>query len=120
MGSGDVVFWHHRVGHSASKNRSSVIRQAVLYDFCHKKLAEEVRLKEGDVPDPKTAPPPDMWRDWSDEIKQTPRKWSLQLAHEQRLIGGLIGGVEVTEENCTRPLEEWSPPHRETYTARSL
>ena len=37
-----VVFWHHRVGHSASKNRSNVIRQAVLYDFRHKKLEEEV------------------------------------------------------------------------------
>jgi hypothetical protein len=51
-------------------------------------------------------------------VKQTPRKWSAQLCKEQRLLGGLIGGVEVTEENCTRPLEEWSPPHAETFTAR--
>ena len=53
-------------------------------------------------------------------MKQTPRKWSLELCKEQRLLGGLIGGVEVTEENCTRPLEDWSPPHAETFTAHLL
>jgi len=51
-------------------------------------------------------------------VKQTPRKWSLQLCKEQRLLGGLIGGVQVTEENCTLPLEEWSPPHAGTLAAR--
>jgi hypothetical protein len=95
-----------------------VIRQAVLYDFRHKALAEEVRLQEGDTPDPKTRPPADMWSDWSDEVKQTPRRGSLQRCKEQRLLGGLVGGVEVTEENCTLPLEDWSPPHAETFTAR--
>ena len=70
--AGDVVFWHHRCGHSASKNRSNVIRQAVLYDFRHKKLSLEERLQEGDVPDPTTAPPANMWLDWSDEVKATP------------------------------------------------
>ena len=115
--AGDVVFWHHRVGHSASKNRSNVIRQAVLYDFRHKNLSLEERLQEGDVPDPTTAPPAYMWRDWSDEVKATPRKWSVELAREQRLIGGLVGGVEVTEENCVLPLEEWSPAHAERAAA---
>lgn len=115
--AGDVIFWHHRTGHCASKNRSNVIRQAVLYDFRHKKLEQEVRLQPGETPDPSTKPPADMWRDWSDEVRQTPRKWSLELCREQRLLGSLIGGVQVTPENCTWPLEEWSPPHAKTFTA---
>ena len=51
--AGDIVFWHHRLGHSAGHNRSRQIRQAVLYDFARKDIGET------DGP-----PPKDMWRDW--------------------------------------------------------
>jgi hypothetical protein len=92
--TGTVVFWHHRCGHSASTNRSDQLRQAVLYDF---------RLQ--DLPEVGVEPPPeDMWRDWSPEVQQAPRQWSLQVAEEQRLVGRLVGGVRVTRENATRPL----------------
>ncbi len=52
--AGDIVFWHHRLAHTAGHNRSQVIRKAVLYDF------RKVDLEE------KTKEPPceDMWRDW--------------------------------------------------------
>ena len=52
--AGDIVFWHHRIGHSAGHNRSGQIRQAVLYDFRRQDL-----LETQDEP-----PPSDMWRDW--------------------------------------------------------
>ncbi|MCB0090781.1 MAG: phytanoyl-CoA dioxygenase family protein, partial [Caldilineaceae bacterium] len=53
--AGDVVFWHHRLGHSAGHNRSRQIRQAVLFDFKKKDLAE---IQE-------STPPEDMWEDWA-------------------------------------------------------
>jgi len=53
--AGDVVFWHHRMGHSAGHNRSRQIRQAVLYDFRKKDLAQMQ-----DQP-----PAKDMWADWA-------------------------------------------------------
>ena len=50
--AGDIVFWHHRMGHSVGHNRSSRLRQAVLYDY------KRADLDEG-------APPgDDMWVDW--------------------------------------------------------
>lgn len=55
--AGDVVFWHHRLGHSAGHNRSRQIRQAVLYDFKKCDLAERQAV----------APPLDMWTDWAIE-----------------------------------------------------
>jgi len=52
--AGDVVLWHHRLGHSAGHNRSRQVRQAVLYDF-----------KRTDLAAVQDEPPPvDMWRDW--------------------------------------------------------
>lgn len=53
--AGDVVFWHHRLGHSAGHNRSANIRQAVLYDFKHKDLDALQELP----------PHEDMWADWA-------------------------------------------------------
>jgi len=53
--AGDVVFWHHRLGHSAGHNRSRQIRQAVLYDFKKYNLEERQAVPT----------PPDMWTDWS-------------------------------------------------------
>lgn len=50
--AGDIVFWHHRIGHSVGHNRSNRIRQAVLYDFKRKNL---------NVDEP---PCENMWRDW--------------------------------------------------------
>ena len=53
--AGDVVFWHHRLGHSAGHNRTGRIRQAVLYDF-----------KRADLEDKLTdAPYENMWQDWA-------------------------------------------------------
>lgn len=53
--AGDVVFWHHRLGHSAGHNRSHAIRQAVLYDFKKRDLSERQAM----------ATPADMWADWA-------------------------------------------------------
>ena len=75
--SGDVVFWHHRLGHMAGHNHSSppVIRQALLYDFCKTDL-DKTRL------DP---PQPDMWRDWSDDLRRASAPVGKQFAAEQML-----------------------------------
>ena len=52
--AGDVVLWHHRMGHGAGHNRSRQVRQAVLYDF-----------RRADLQAVQDEPPPaDMWRDW--------------------------------------------------------
>lgn len=32
--AGSVIFWHHRLMHSASRNRGTSIRSGVIYDFC--------------------------------------------------------------------------------------
>jgi hypothetical protein len=53
--AGDVVFWHHRLGHSAGHNRSHAIRQAVLYDFKKRDVSERQIM----------ATPADMWADWA-------------------------------------------------------
>lgn len=58
--AGDIVFWHHRMGHMAASNGSRQIRQAVLYDF--RKLNLEETQDEN--------PGADMWCDWSDELRQ--------------------------------------------------
>ena len=57
--AGDIVFWHHRLGHMASPNISGQLRQAVLYDF-HKADMVQTQLEP---------PQQDMWRDWSGEIR---------------------------------------------------
>lgn len=57
--AGDIVFWHHRLGHMASSNGSRQIRQAVLYDF--RKIDLEEKQDE--------APGDDIWIDWSDEVR---------------------------------------------------
>ena len=36
--AGDVVFWHHRLAHSAGSNRSKGIRKAVLGDYVKKNI----------------------------------------------------------------------------------
>ena len=75
--AGDIVFWHHRLGHMAGHNSASppTIRQAVLYDFCKTDL-DTMRL---------TAPQEDMWQDWSDEVKAADAPVSKQFAAEQKL-----------------------------------
>jgi ectoine hydroxylase-related dioxygenase (phytanoyl-CoA dioxygenase family) len=58
--AGDVVFWHHRLGHMAAHNHTRHIRQAVLYDFRKKDLAQQ-----------QEAPPAgDMWQDWSPAVQK--------------------------------------------------
>jgi hypothetical protein len=91
--AGDMFFWHHRLGHSGSTNRSSTIRQAVFYDFCHANMAEV-----GSEP-----PPRDMWRDWGEELRNAPGSWSLALAEEQRLVGRKVAGVRVVAQIATAP-----------------
>ena len=73
--AGDVVLWHHRLAHMASHNYSGVIRQAVLGDFARNDL-DQTRL------DP---PQPNMWRDWSDELKESNGGYCHELASTQRL-----------------------------------
>ena len=50
--AGDIVFWHHRMGHSVGHNRTGRIRQAVLYDY-----------KRADL-DENATPGENMWVDW--------------------------------------------------------
>lgn len=52
--AGDVIFWHHRLGHSAGHNRSWRIRQAVLFDYKRKDLDKKLD----------TPPQDNMWTDW--------------------------------------------------------
>ena len=47
-GTGDIVFWHHRLAHMAGRNYSRHLRQAVLYDFTRSDL--EVAQEEGSLP----------------------------------------------------------------------
>ncbi len=52
--AGDVVFWHHRLAHTAGHNQSTHIRLAVLYDF-----------RRGDIEDVQAqSPRQNMWQDW--------------------------------------------------------
>ena len=57
--AGDIVFWHHRLGHMASPNTSRQLRQAVLYDFLKKDIEQTQQ----------EPPQKDMWRDWSAEMR---------------------------------------------------
>ena len=75
--TGDVVLWHHRMLHSARENHSSVIRQAVLADYNRTDL-DQLRL------DP---PQPDMWRDWSQDLKDSSGEYSEEFARQQRCVG---------------------------------
>ena len=70
---GDVVLWHHRLAHMAAHNTSSVIRQAILFDFSTVDLDRQ-RL------DP---PQDDMWRDWSDEVRSNTASFSADFARSQ-------------------------------------
>jgi len=73
--AGDVVFWHHRLAHMAGHNYSTVIRQAVLYDFC-----------KTDLDQARTRPPgEDMWRDWSDKVKSASTDYSAAFAATQNM-----------------------------------
>ena len=83
--AGDIVFWHHRLGHMAGYNyaRQPTIRQAVLYDFCKTDL-------DGCRADP---PQENMWRDWSERANQADVTISRQFAAEQRLPLALLEDV---------------------------
>ena len=58
-GPGDLVFWHHRIGHMASLNYTKQIRKAVITDFKLTNMEELQDLPPGD----------DMWTDWSEEMQ---------------------------------------------------
>jgi hypothetical protein len=80
--AGDIVFWHHRLGHMAGHNTAGqpTIRQALLYDFCKKDL-DSMRM------DP---PQEDMWRDWGEALREADTEISRQFAAEQRLPVALL------------------------------
>jgi hypothetical protein len=89
--AGDIVFWHHRMGHMAGINRAQppTIRQALLFDFSKTEL-DTMRL------DP---PQENMWRDWSEELQQADIPITKQLAAEQRRPVGM------TEPEFTKTLD---------------
>ena len=72
---GDVVIWHHRLAHMAGGNRSKVMRLAVLFDFSRTDL-DQCR---------KDPPQPDMWRDWSEEVRNTDCGYSEEFAQAMRV-----------------------------------
>lgn len=56
---GDILFWHHRLGHMAGHNYSDTIRKAVLCDY-----------KKCDLEAVQDMPPcADMWQHWSAELR---------------------------------------------------
>lgn len=57
--AGDMIFWHHRLGHAGGFNRTRQIRLSVFFDFVKRDLDEKL-----DVP-----PADDMWEDWSAELQ---------------------------------------------------
>lgn len=71
--TGDIVFWHHRCGHAGGHNYSSEIRQAILVDYSRTDL-DSLRS------DP---PQQDMWRDWSDEVRNSGLDYSAEFAETQ-------------------------------------
>ena len=62
--AGDIVFWHHRLGHMAAHNHTRRIRQAVLCDF-RKKDLEQAQEEP---------PAGDMWKDWSPAVQSVAAK----------------------------------------------
>ena len=61
-GKGDVVFWHHRIGHMAGHNLiPGHLRIAMLYDFNTPKL-DMYRLAKPNVQN--------MWADWSKQLQE--------------------------------------------------
>ncbi len=75
--AGDLVFWHHRMGHMAGHNTAlpPCIRQAMLYDFCKTDL-DTMRL---------TPPHEDMWQDWGQALQNADAPVSNTLKQAQRL-----------------------------------
>ena len=75
--AGDLVFWHHRMGHMAGHNTAAppCIRQAMLYDFCKTDL-DTMRM---------TPPHKDMWTDWGEELQAADVEVSDELKRAQRL-----------------------------------
>ena len=75
--AGDLVFWHHRMGHMAGNNTAvpPCIRQAMLYDFCKTDL-DTMRL---------TPPHEDMWQDLGQALQNADAPISNALKQAQRL-----------------------------------
>jgi hypothetical protein len=75
--TGDMVFWHNRMGHMAGHNTATpkTIRQALLFDF-NKTELDTMRL------DP---PQENMWRDWGSELQQA----DVEISREMKASQGL-------------------------------
>jgi hypothetical protein len=61
-GQGDIILWHHRLGHMAGhhKGYQASIRQALLFDYNHIAL-DALRCEPT---------PADMWQHWSPELRE--------------------------------------------------
>jgi hypothetical protein len=53
-GPGDLIFWHHRIMHTAGHNRSRRVRLAILGDYTRKDMEETME----------EPPSGDMWKYW--------------------------------------------------------
>jgi ectoine hydroxylase-related dioxygenase (phytanoyl-CoA dioxygenase family) len=73
---GDVVLWHHRLGHMAGHNYSNKMRIAALGDFIKQDL-DENRAKP---------PQENMWQDWSESLNAASETYSDEMARSQKLI----------------------------------
>jgi len=83
--AGDVILWHHRLGHMAghNKGRTQVIRQALLFDYNHVDLDAQ-----------RCQPTPaDMWSDWSDELRAADAPLPADLLAQQYLPEALSSAL---------------------------
>ena len=74
---GTCIFWHHRGMHGPGVNHSDRMRLAVLHEW--------VRKDVNDGP-----PPHDMWRDWSEAVRNCPDH-SGQGAHHVGAAPAAVG-----------------------------
>ncbi len=81
-GQGDVILWHHRLGHMAGhhKGYQASIRQALLFDYNHIDL-DAMRCEPT---------PADMWQHWGPELRAANvATFSDALMTAQRLNGAV-------------------------------
>ena len=45
-----------------------------------------------------------VWRDWTGEVKQAPREWSLEVAEKQRLVRDFVSASLSLSPSLSLPL----------------